>query len=101
MRGPCEQFSDRCAIQQNRLHHGGGCLISRATGCFTTETHREMQSMLVFALCATLAKADVTWRNLSVQRPDRQFLLKPDVRRALRVVLLRSWARAARASRRF
>ena len=33
--------------------------------------------MLVFALCATLAKADVTWRNLSVQRPDRQFLLKP------------------------
>ena len=36
-----------------------------------------MQSMLVFALCATLAKADVTWRNLSVQRPDRQFLLKP------------------------
>ena len=79
MRGPREQLRDRCAtaIQQNRLHHRGGCLISRATGCFTTETHREMQSMLVFALCATLAKADVTWRNLSVQRPDRQFLLKP------------------------
>ena len=36
-----------------------------------------MHTMLVFALCATLAKADVTWRNLSVQRPDRQFLLKP------------------------
>ena len=36
-----------------------------------------MHSMLVFTLCATLAKADVTWRNLSVQRPDRQFLLKP------------------------
>ena len=35
-----------------------------------------MHTMLVFALCGTAA-ADVTWRNLSVQRPDRQFLLKP------------------------
>ena len=35
-----------------------------------------MHTMLVFALCGTAA-ADVTWRNLSVQRPDRQFLLRP------------------------
>ena len=35
-----------------------------------------MHSMLALALCGTAA-ADVTWRNLSVQRPDRQFLLKP------------------------
>ena len=33
-----------------------------------------MHTMLVFALCATLAKADVTWRNLSVHFKDVQAL---------------------------
>ena len=40
-----------------------------------------MHSMLVFALCATLA-ADVTWRNLSVQRPPPVLIETDEWRRA-------------------